>query len=393
MDEEERDEGSRAGTLAFFDEDEDKGEEEEESPAKLKDDVRVSVLSCTKQGNDWAYQMKVTFSGEERELQRWYKDVQWLHRSLNRNIDIGGYILPPMPDNPSNIPDLPAAAIIGTEGEAMFGGLNRRHTLRMEKFLNELAAHRFFSENHMVNSYLISPQLSTMIKDQEKIGSGTMWAHLTKVFSDYQLGKIQDPDESMDLFLKYVNSTIPVLKSAYESSSTYIFKCQNLANRYVDVRTELRNLAAVDTNKAAVRSETQMAEVILDISITEALMSLDGALTVAATFSHQTHYFIECKDMLLRRVAVLQALLNATNYLDKAKPEKKEVAEKTKEKFEVQFNSISKTAQAEMQEFEKQYRSSLKSSILSYTEAQIAHGKRTVESFTRIRDTLMNQVD
>ena len=59
MDEEERDEGSRAGTLAFFDEDEDKEEEEEESPAKLKDDVRVSVLSCTKQGNDWAYQMKV----------------------------------------------------------------------------------------------------------------------------------------------------------------------------------------------------------------------------------------------------------------------------------------------------------------------------------------------
>ena len=68
-----------------------------------------------------------------------------------------------------------------------------------------------------------------------------------------------------------------------------------------------------------------MAEVILDISVTEALMSLDGALTVAATFSHQTHYFIECKDMLLRRVAVLQALLNATNYLDKAKPEKKEM--------------------------------------------------------------------
>ena len=43
----------------------------------------------------------------------------------------------------------------------------------------------------MVNSYLISPQLSTMIKDQEKLGSGTMWAHLSKVYSDYQLGKIQ----------------------------------------------------------------------------------------------------------------------------------------------------------------------------------------------------------
>ena len=27
----------------------------------------------------------------------------------------------------------------------------------------------------------------------------------------------------------------------------------DLANRYADVRTELRNLAAVDTNKAAVR--------------------------------------------------------------------------------------------------------------------------------------------
>ena len=71
------------------------------------------------------------------------------------------------------------------------------------------------------------------------------------------------------------------------------------------------------------------SEVMLDVSATEALASLDGALTLAATLSHQTYYFTECKQMLLRRLAAHQALLTATQQLDKAtKPEKKEIVSK-----------------------------------------------------------------
>ena len=72
--------------------------------------------------------------------------------------------------------------------------------------------------------------------------------------------------------------------------------------------------------------ESVYAEVALDISATEALVSLDAALTLAATLVHQAYYFNECKEMLLRRLSAHQAFLTATQQLDKAtKPEKKAI--------------------------------------------------------------------
>lgn len=59
------------------------------------------------------------------------------------------------------------------------------------RFLSELASHRYFSEHHVIKNYLISTDLAAVIKEREKLGSGTMWSQLTKVYSDYQLGKIQ----------------------------------------------------------------------------------------------------------------------------------------------------------------------------------------------------------
>ncbi len=65
---------------------------------------------------------------------------------------------------------------------------------------------------------------------------------------------------------------------------------------------------------------------LLDLSATEALSSLDGALTMAATLSHQSLYLSECKEMLLRRLSAHQLLVGATQQLGKAtKPEKKEI--------------------------------------------------------------------
>ena len=65
---------------------------------------------------------------------------------------------------------------------------------------------------------------------------------------------------------------------------------------------------------------------MLDLSATEALASLDGALTLAATLSHQFLYLTECKEMLLRRLSAHQSLVAATQQLGKAtKPEKKEI--------------------------------------------------------------------
>lgn len=63
---------------------------------------------------------------------------------------------------------------------------------------------------------------------------------------------------------------------------------------------------------------------MLDMSIGEALASLDAALSLAATIQHQGFYFSQCKDMLLRRLSLLQAFQLAVTQLDRAKPEKRD---------------------------------------------------------------------
>lgn len=73
-----------------------------------------------------------------------------------------------------------------------------------------------------------------------------------------------------------------------------------------------------------------MAEGLFDIGISECLLSLDAALSLALIFSYETGYFGHCKEMLQRRQTVLQTFLTANQQLDKAKPEKKEAVSSMK---------------------------------------------------------------
>ena len=53
-------EQNNRGSLSFFDEDEgEQNDTSESSAAKLMDDIRVSVVKCDKEGNDFCYAIKV----------------------------------------------------------------------------------------------------------------------------------------------------------------------------------------------------------------------------------------------------------------------------------------------------------------------------------------------
>ena len=84
------------------------------------------------------------------------------------------------------------------------------------RFLQALADHRFFAENDTVHTYIAKDQvrghhcfmikfivvimtfsfflslyLTVQVSNQDPLGGGSLWSHITKSVSDYQLNSVQ----------------------------------------------------------------------------------------------------------------------------------------------------------------------------------------------------------
>ncbi|XP_003382983.1 PREDICTED: sorting nexin-32-like [Amphimedon queenslandica] len=364
------------------------GELSRSPSGRPRDEIIVKVTDCRKEINDWVYEMEVSINGETHTIERQYKEIQWLHKIITKNIDLGGHIAPPLPPSPSTMADLPSTAVIA-KGDAMFGGLVRRHTLRLEMFLQALADQKFFADNHIVHNFLANKQLGT----QEAISSNLSMMTISKAYSNLTLSVsgIQDPDEKFDTFYKYVNEMCTKLESAYERFSEFIFAWQKLGNSYVLCKAALEDVGVCDKRHITLTHiENQMAEGLFDVGVNECLLSLDAVLSLAVPLSFESSYFVHCKEMLVRRQVALQALLTANQSLDKAKPEKKDFIEQVKVKAEGEFHSLSRVAEKGVVVFTNQYCNKLKKGLQSYAEAHVAHSKRTLESLYQIKEKLLS---
>jgi sorting nexin-5/6/32 len=357
-----------------------------------RDVVKIEVKDCKKQGNDWIYDIEVTINDNEPvKITRSFKEIQWLHRTLSRNMDLNGHIIPPLPILPSNKSDLPSTGVLGN-CEALFGNLTRRHTLRLELFLQALADDLFFYENHIVYNFLIQPQLNG--RERSGSSSGAMWSQISDAYTNFSVRGIQEPDEKFESFLKYVVDIIPNMEEAYYCLSENIFSWQRLGNNYVLTKAALQDVGTVDMNHFNLsKIELNMAEGLFDVGVNECMLSLDAALSLGAVMSYQADYFSHCKEMLYRRLLILQELLSANAQLDKAKPEKKEGIMRIQNQAESKFKDITKIAEIEVDKFTRQYQKHLRSGLLSFSEAHIAHSKRTLESLRKIKDAILNDDD
>jgi len=156
-----------------------------------------------------------------------------------------------MPAPPSKSPD-PRAAALGDSSKALYGDHTRLPCLAMEVFLQTLADHHFFSENEVVHCYLTSDKLSAY----EYLGAGSLWSHITKAFSDYQLSSTQETDDRFATFLSHNETISPLLNTAAQNFSQMVASLQSLAYSMTRVSEVIREWSLWEESKNKDHSET-----------------------------------------------------------------------------------------------------------------------------------------
>ncbi|XP_064400041.1 sorting nexin-6-like [Halichondria panicea] len=376
---------AQADTTA--DDDDDDGPAASE-PTTPHDDIKVSVKSYEATADDFIFNVEVEVNGQTKTVQRSYKDLQWLHRNLSRKMELGGYILPPLPAPPPSVKSVdPKMVILGDDSQAMFGDVTRLPCIEVEQFMQTLADHRFFSENDTVHTYVANHEVS----ERDKLGTGTLWNAFTGIVSEFQLSKIEDTEEDFHRFLEYVTDLAPLLKECAQNHSKLVSSKNSLACSQVFIAGMLKEHSTFETFRNKVCSSTfqRLGEGLDEEKQSLHSKSLDSRHTIGMTFDLYHRYSLQAKEMLYRRLSKLQKLLTCTSKLGKAKPEKKAEAEDAREAAQKDLQDITETARKEIELFKQKYAEFFGSNMIGYVESQLAHSKRAHENLTAIRDQLL----
>lgn len=358
------------------------GRGEDEVTDLPREVINVKVTGYQLAAKDFNYQLEVEVGHEKKSVTRQYNDLLWLHRILSRNVEPGGNIVPPMPAPPPRTPDATIMKL-GDHSRALFGDQTEIPRLAMEGFLQALACHRYFSENHIVYSFLTREQLS----DHDQQSAGSLWTQFSKAISDYQLSSTVDPDDYFPRYLKGVEKRISALQTSSQDFAAMCRSWQNFACSMMTVTEELRLLGNNEEtkNEQCARYCFKFAEVLEEDKEYSHAASLDSMTTIGFTFDLYHKYYEQVKEMLFRRLAKVQLLTTASQQVEKSRPDKRPMAEKAKEEAQKTLDRISATAKDECAHFEREYTNQMKMRLQAYVEAQVTHCKRSLENIDKLR--------
>ncbi|KAL5518210.1 hypothetical protein EMCRGX_G003901 [Ephydatia muelleri] len=361
---------------------EEQGRERENRPHEV---IKVKVTGYQLSAKDFSYQLEIEVGAEKKALTRHYNDLLWLHRVLSKNLEPGGYIVPPMPAPPPRLPDATVMKL-GDHSRSLFGDQTEIPRLAMEGFMQVLASHPYFSENHIVYSFLTREQLS----DHDQQSASSLWSQFSKVISDYQISSVVEPDEHFTRCLKSVEKHVTALLACSQDFARMCHSWQNFACSLMAVTEEMRLLGNNEEsrNEQCARYCFKFAEGLEEDKEYSHAASLDSMTTIGFTFDLYHKYYEQVKEMLFRRLAKVQLLTTASQQLEKARPDKRPIAEKAKEDAQKTLDRVSATAKDEYVHFQHECTNQMRMRLQAYVEAQVAHCKRSLENIDKLKSDL-----
>ncbi|XP_033113795.1 sorting nexin-5-like [Anneissia japonica] len=351
------------------------GDEEEVQSKPFQPWYSVQIKNASKNGDIVMFDVtttKLEQCKEEVEVERQYEDFEWLEHCLSIQQDVKGVIFPPLPDRPivsAAEAEARSKKQLGTQSKNMKGDEFHKDCRKLEKYLQAVVKHEAFGKNEALMHFLTKKEPPVRAKLKKGILS-----NLSRAVDGVRKGGHKDVDETFQKERELANDMLKITK---ESSVTFDVMVNNtcrISAAYNHLSTALcLGMSAEDNGASAVinKLQAEFAKSIDHYAHGVDVFSTNDDNTLGFTLEYYSRYWDSTKEMLFRRTCALVQYENCSKTLEKAKPQKKAMAEAAKDDAEKELNSISEVAKKEIAKFHHQRTLDFQKSLILYAEAKV----------------------
>lgn len=344
-----------------------------------------------KDGDVVKYTIRVVTNMKEYIIMRQYEDFEWLEHCLTTSNSIHGLIVPPLPPKPpitSEMAEAKSKKQLGNNTRTLMADDFQRDCRQLEEYLRLLVAHDIFGRDQILERFLT--ELEPPARSKVKRG---LLSRLSDSIESRK-GAHKDCEEFFQIEREWVTKYGAYIKDASQFCDAMIFSQQRLCGILGHLATAL-NLSVGSNegiNKLGLKLNSIFSEGLENYKHQLEVESYNQERNLSFYFELYSHYIDAEKDMLFRRTCLLVDYENANKSLDKAKPNRREIAEQTKLAAEKTFEECSDTARQEIKRFHKLRVQSFGQTIEKFAEAQARNALDTYALLSHSLSTLQQFV-
>ncbi|XP_063863965.1 sorting nexin-32-like [Scylla paramamosain] len=355
---------------------------EPEEPFIPKFKVQFSD-NVNKDGDSVKFTLQVSQDGlMSHVLEREFEDFEYLDHCVSTGQVSRGLIIPPIPQRSAIDPynaEIQSKRLMGKGSKTLIADEFHKDCQQLQKYLELLLSHPVLGKNEKLHDFLNekTPPPRTKVK------KGLM----TKLSDTLDARKSSYPD-SEEFFQKerdWVTKYQPAI--AYTSEAFNKITCAQLriSHQLEQMVTALK-VSTCPNDQVYNRQYNNINAIFLECidklkNETEVKGNQED-MELGSTIGLWSRYLQAESNMLLDRTCLMVDYQSCNRALDKAKPNRKEAAEKAKKEAEVAFEECSDTARQEIKHFQRQRVQEMKECVERYAAFQLTSARTSLNALS-----------
>ncbi|XP_068210980.1 sorting nexin-32-like isoform X1 [Palaemon carinicauda] len=356
---------------------------EPQEPFSPKYTVRMSDR-VTKDGESVKFTLQVSQNGlTVQMLEREFEDFEYLEHCVITGQPSHGLIIPPLPQRSATDPytaEVQSKRLMGKESKTLIADEFHKDCHQLQKYLELLLSHPVLGKNERLHKFLTVKEAPPRTKVKKGI--------MTKLSNslDFRKSSYPDCEEFFQKERDWVAKYHPAINNTAEAFNKIICAQYRVSHQLEQLVTALKQSTMPN-------SELHNKQFnIMDILFYDTIDNLKGQLEkktakeeimLGSVLNLWSNYIDAENNMLLDRTSLMVDYQSCNRALDKAKPNRKEAAERAKKEAELAFEECSDVARNEIKKFQSERRQELQASVEQYVDFQLITAKAMLKTLTQ----------
>lgn len=356
---------------------------EPQEPFTPKYSVRLSDR-VTKDGDSVKFTLQVSQNGlTVQMLEREFEDFEYLEHCVITGQPSHGLIIPPLPQRSAIDPynaEVQSKRLMGKESKTLIADEFHKDCHQLQKYLELLLSHPILGKNEKLHSFLTVKEAPP----RTKVKKGLM-SKLSNSL-DFRKSSYPDCEEFFQKERDWVSKYHPAISSASDAFNKITCAQLRVSHQLEQLVTALKQSSM--PNSEVHNKQYNIMNILFFETMDNVKNQLDEKVSkedimLGSVLTLWNHYIESENNMLLDRTSLMVDYQSCNRALDKAKPNRKDAAERAKKEAESAFEECSDVARNEIKKFQRERRQELQTSIEQYVEYQLTSARATLKSVTQ----------
>jgi len=343
----------------------------------------ITISDASKDGEVIVFSVQTQTNESEASeqgvvVQRQYDDFEYLLHCLGVKHQMTPIVMPPLPPRPVVLPQDSKEKVSGS----IYAGDEYLYDCkRLQRFLQDIADHRFFNEDETLKTFLTEAEAPARAPIKKGILNS-----LVNMFDSARYLHFKDVDELFQERRDGTSAKLVQTKSCNVVKDKLLDSLSRYSTKYGDLavicRSSFINLDGSESRMIS-RFLGQFSEMLDEYKLQNQNVYMITNETVGLCFELYSRYMQACQDMLFVRTCRMVDLDNATRALEKAKPKNKEQLEIAQEEAAKEFERQSAESKTEFEYFSELRIRHFKEYIGEYADRRYKHHANVCATLTK----------